>query len=77
MDDLYDEPDKRKLKYRFEDLDGIIFGINTKESDKLKIIKIIFDKCKKYNRKKFNLYQAFYDNQKGEVDIIKIDILNL
>lgn len=75
FDDEYDTIDKLKLKYRFDNLEGLIFGINATENDKLKIIKILHYKCKKHNKKSFNLYQAVYDNQKGEIGIIPINIL--
>lgn len=76
FDDEYDTISKRKLKYKFDNLEGLIFGINTTEADKLKTIEILFNKCKKYNKKNFKLYQAIYDNQKGEINIIPINILN-
>ncbi len=76
FDDEYDTIPKRKLKYKFNNLEGLIFGINTTEANKLKTIKILFSKCKKYNKKDFKLYQAIYDNQKGEINIIPINILN-
>ncbi|MDE0553598.1 MAG: DUF2971 domain-containing protein [Candidatus Poribacteria bacterium] len=37
----------RKLKYKFESLNGIVFGINMSDEDKLRIIDIIFKKCRK------------------------------
>lgn len=76
FDDEYDTIPKRKLKYKFDNLEGLIFGINTTEANKLKTIKILYNKCKKYNKKDFKLYQAIYDNQKGEINIIPINILN-
>lgn len=75
FDDQYDTISKRKLKYKFDNLEGLIFGINTTETDKVKIIKTLFNKCKKYNRTDFKLYQAVYDNQNGDINIIPINIL--
>ena len=54
------EKDRRTLIYDFSSLKGIIFGINTKEEDKLKVIKIIEDKCNKHSRSDFKFYQAYY-----------------
>ncbi|WP_313326077.1 DUF2971 domain-containing protein [Pseudomonas qingdaonensis] len=51
----------RLLKYRFKNLDGLIFGIKTPLKDKLKAIHIIKDHCKNADRDTFNFYQAFYD----------------
>lgn len=75
FDDDYNTIEKRKIKYNFQNLYGLIFGVNTSESDKLKIIKIIHEKCIKYKRDDFMLYQAVYDNTKGEIDIMPINVL--
>lgn len=71
----YKSKESRKLKYDFNDLEGIIFGIKTLKSDKLKIMKIIEEKCLKYNRRDFSFYQAYYDSNKGEIDYYKLDLL--
>lgn len=47
----------RVLKYKFTNLDGIIFGLNTTEENKSSIINIIAKKCKENNRDKFNFYK--------------------
>ena len=49
------------IKYDFNSLDGIIFGIRTPITDKLKIIDIIQKLCKQHNRNHFNFYQAYTD----------------
>ena len=54
------ENNQRFFKYSFDDLDGIIFGINTPQNAKEKIIDIVRQKCKDNNRQKFNFYQAYY-----------------
>ena len=78
-DMLYGYSDKknRVLKYDFNDLEGLIFGIKTSKSDKIKIIEIIKEKCKLNNRKKFNFHQAFYDNKKGKIEYQKLDMLRI
>ena len=58
---------RRKLKYDFADLRGIVFGINTSDDDKLKIIRIIKQKCLEANRKDFEFYQAFYVKRTGKI----------
>ena len=74
---LHDYSNKadRKFKYNFNDLNGIIFGINTSREDKLKIIKIIESKCLKENRKDFKFYQAFHSFHKGIIDYSEISLL--
>ena len=54
----------RCIKYKFNCLDGIIFGMKTSDFDKNEIIKIIMDKCKNENRTNFNFYQEYYDKEK-------------
>ncbi len=74
--DMYDTKDKRKLKYKFSNLRGLIFGINTSDEDKLETIKILKAKCNNHNIKDFKLYQAIYNNKIGEVEIIPMRTLD-
>jgi hypothetical protein len=46
----YSDASRRKLKYNFGDLKGIIFGINTSDDDKAAILRIIKQKCQEMNR---------------------------
>lgn len=41
----YNESKNRKLQYKFEDLGAIIFGMRTPDKDKVKIKRIIENKC--------------------------------
>ena len=66
---------QRKLKYNFADLEGVIFGINTSLKHKIKIIKIIEEKCKKENRSNFKFFQAYYSKQTGEIEVKELGIL--
>lgn len=50
----------RKLKYDFNDLEGIIFGINTPLSEKHKLMEMIEKMCKSRHREDFTFYQAYY-----------------
>lgn len=56
----YGSAEKRNLKYKFECLNGIIFGLKIDEKIKSKIIEIIAEECNKKNRKDFNFYKLFY-----------------
>lgn len=73
----YSDKKSRKLKYNFSDLEGIIFGIKTQNSDKLRIIKIIEEKCKKENRKEFDFFQAYYSKETGKIEAFKLNIFKL
>jgi hypothetical protein len=71
----YSDGSRRKLKYDFADLRGIIFGINTSDDDKLKIIRIIKQKCLEANRKDFEFYQAFYVKRTGKIATLPMSLL--
>jgi hypothetical protein len=71
----YSDPATRKLKYRFANLAGIIFGIETPEEDKLAIIRVIEGKCRKENRRDFEFYQAHYARHTGEIEISQLSLL--
>jgi hypothetical protein len=62
------EISSRRLKYRFEDLQGIIFGIKTSNSDKLDIMRIIESKCRAEGRTDFEFYQAYYSSQTNRIE---------
>jgi hypothetical protein len=57
----------RKLHYRFEDLQGIIFGIKTPLQVKIEIACIVQEKCKETGREDFELHQAYYSRLTGRV----------
>lgn len=67
----------RVLKYRFSDLDGVIFGINMTEADKIRVIKILHDICLKEKRFDLSFYQARYNNDTGKIDINKLSMLKI
>ncbi len=71
----YSDPESRKLKFDFNDLESITFGIKTSTEDKLKIMKIIESKCRSENRKEFDFYQAHYSWQTGTIERSKMDLL--
>lgn len=74
----FTETKDRLLKYDFESLSGLIFGIKTETEDKVKIMKIIESKCKALGRNDFKFYQARYSSKDkcivaDEMDLIKLD----
>lgn len=69
------EKDRRTLTYDFSSLKGIIFGINTKEEDKLKVIRIIEDKCLNNTRDDFKFYQAYYSSDDNSVKKAEMSLL--
>lgn len=67
----------RKLQYRFEDLEAIIFGMKTSTEDKLAIARLIRDKCKQAGRKNFEFHQTYYSRQTGKVATAPWDLVKL
>ena len=67
-------PHTRTLTYKFESLRGIIFGMRMSDSDKIRIMRIIFEKCRQQGRKYFEFYQAYYSRQSNSVEKEKLNI---
>ncbi|MFJ5237002.1 hypothetical protein ACIP86_09795 [Pseudomonas neuropathica] len=66
MPEFYD-PKNRSLKYNFDALEGIIFGIRTPEVEKYKIIQVIESLCNQHKRSAFNIYQAHHNADTREI----------
>jgi hypothetical protein len=71
------EVDRRKLKYQFCDLAGIVFGARTDIEDKLKIMKIIDQKCAKDRRSDFKFYEIRYLHTESRFQIFPLDLLKI
>jgi len=69
-------PEKRKFRYSFECLEGIIFGIQTSATDKLDIIRIIEKKCRAAGRKDFEFHQAYYSSSLGRIATQPLRLIN-
>jgi len=67
--------DARKFKYRFDDLEGIIFGYNMDINDKLKVISIVEKLCKDNKRKSFKFYKA-EPTSSGTMQITELGLLS-
>ena len=61
------EKQERIFQYNFDDLEGIIFGMETPQDAKAIIIDIIWKKCIANNRKEFKIYQAYYCKESGDI----------
>ena len=68
-------PVERTLKYRFEDLQGIIFGMNMSAEDRAAIVRIIGAKCAESGRTDFEFYQAYYSRLTGKVEAALWDLV--
>ena len=73
LDDLSEER-KRTLTYNFNSLKGIIFGIRTPDTDKLKIMETILKKCQENKQKDFEFFQAYYCYETGNIQKHKISL---
>lgn len=63
----FEDKEDRTLRYDFNSLKGIIFGLKTSDEDKQRIIRIIEEKCRKNNRTDFKLFQAYYSQENGDI----------
>ena len=70
-------PVERTLRYRFEDLQGIIFGMNMSAEDRAAIFRIIATKCAEMGRTDFEFYQAYYSRLTGKVEAALWDLVKL
>ena len=68
-------PAERTLKYLFEDLQGIIFGMNMSAEDRAAIVRIIAAKCAETGRTDFEFYQAYYSRLTGKVEAALWDLV--
>lgn len=69
----YSDNQDRALKYKFEDLDGIIFGMRTPPGKKREIVSLIHEKCEAENRPDFDFYQSYYSAKSGKIEIVKVN----
>lgn len=70
----FDVEKNRALKYDFNSLKGIIFGVNTSDKHKTEIIDIIERKCNKHKRTDFKYYQAYYSPETGDIRKYEIQL---
>jgi hypothetical protein len=68
-------PDSRATNYDFNDLEGIIFGINTPIDKKIAICRIIEEKCRAVGRRDFKFFQAYYAQEKGTIEHAELSLL--
>jgi hypothetical protein len=65
----------RQLRYKFADLTAIIFGIKTSFEDKVKIMRVVDQKCRAESRADFEFYQARYSHRNRKVELIPLSML--
>ena len=70
-------PESRKLSYRFADLAGVIFGIKTSTSDKLRILEIIEKKCVAEARRDFGFFQARYSRERRRIELAPLNLIRI
>jgi hypothetical protein len=73
----YEQNDKRKIKYKFKDLAGIILGMRISDEDKMQIKSIIQKKCIENSISEFPVYQEKIDKETGNIKVVRIAILPL
>jgi hypothetical protein len=67
----------RTLKYRFKDLAGICFGIKTTAEDKLRVMRLIEQKCLAERRTDFEFYQARFSHRTKKIEMVLLRLLKV
>jgi len=67
----------RKLKYRFEDLTGIIFGLKTSTENKISVMRIIERKCVEAGRSDFEFWQAHYSRRTHQIELAPLRLFKI
>ncbi len=71
----YSDKATRALKYDFNSLAGIIFGIATSTRDKIEVCRSVEEKCRLTRRKDFKFFQAFFNRHTGKIDYAEYSLL--
>lgn len=67
--DIHDSDEGRSFTYDYDTLDGIIFGINTSLSDRVRILRIVDEKLESRTvTEPFKLFQARYNARSGRIE---------
>jgi hypothetical protein len=67
----------RRLRYNCADLSGIIFGAKTAAEDKVRIVRIVAEKCKAEGRHDFEFYQMQYSRKERSFRIAPLGLIRL
>ncbi|EDM59364.1 DUF2971 domain-containing protein [Vibrio parahaemolyticus] len=67
----------RCLKYDFKQLKGVIFGVRTPITDKVKIINIIQKLCDEHKLDSFEFYQASYSVSNNKIVNFPLNVFNI
>jgi hypothetical protein len=59
--------DHRKLRYDVSSLAGLVFGMRTATADKLRIMRLLEQKCRAADHKDFAFYQMAYFGKEGRL----------
>lgn len=67
--------ESRTLKYRTEDLAGIVFGMKASHADKLAIMNVIDNKLSAEQRRQFTFYQARFSYTERRLEHVPLRLL--
>jgi hypothetical protein len=71
----YTELQSRILKYDFNELEGIVFGMKTPVYEKVQTIRIVTEKCKEHKRSDFKFYQARFNDKSNDITSDELSLL--
>ena len=64
--------EKRKVRYEFDELYGIVFGSRMSAENKRKVREIISEKCKAENRTDFKFFEEYFNRTTRELELMQI-----
>ncbi|MBS0234832.1 MAG: DUF2971 domain-containing protein [Proteobacteria bacterium] len=70
-----DDPKLRVGHYDFQQLEGLIFGINTPLDKQIEIVLIVQKLCEAHKRNDFTFYQAYYSWRSGTIEAAPLSLL--
>jgi hypothetical protein len=68
-------PEDRTLNYDFSSLEAIIFGVKVTAADKLKVMRVIAEKCRDHSRNEFKFFQAQFTTNQNEITLSEMRAL--
>ncbi len=73
----FEDVASRKLRYRFSDLAGLVFGIRTSHADKIAIMRIIEKKAMAEKRTEFSFFQASHSRSGGSFEVWPLRLIQI
>ncbi|NIE82633.1 MULTISPECIES: DUF2971 domain-containing protein [unclassified Burkholderia] len=64
----------RRLDYEFSALEAVIFGVRVTTEQKIAVIRVIEELCRKHGRREFKFFQAYFSSNQNEVKFTEMRV---